>query len=159
MPGITPPSLTLGLEEEYLLVDPASRDLVAAPPDGFMQRCQDRLAERVTHELLQAQVEVGTSVCQDGIGAELADFGILACKPFGVLLEEIVELVRDEAMRLGCLPEVLRAREILDRGTSADQQLNVYARARRRRRRARGDPGGGRLANRGDARRDRDQHA
>jgi glutamate---cysteine ligase / carboxylate-amine ligase len=350
---LTPPSLTLGLEEEYLLVDPASRDLVAAPPDGFMQRCQDRLAERVTHELLQAQVEVGTSVCQDvgaaraqlvelratvaatarefgmamiaasthpfaswraqkkvekerylvlardmqalaarlvicgmhvhagieddelridlmnqatyflphllalstsspfwqgeptglkayrptifgelprsglpehfasaeewrhmlhllnstglcddatkiwwdirpsakfptlelricdictrledaitvaalwqsilamlyrlragnqtwrryrrtlveenkwlaqrhGIGAELADFGILACKPFGVLLEEIVELVRDEAMRLGCLPEVLRAREILDRGTSADQQLNVYARA------------------------------
>jgi carboxylate-amine ligase len=47
-----------------------------------------------------------------------------------VLLEEIVELVRDEAMRLGCLPEVLRAREILDRGTSADRQLNVYARAR-----------------------------
>ncbi|MGH6895179.1 MAG: carboxylate-amine ligase [Geminicoccaceae bacterium] len=351
---MTPPSLTLGLEEEYLLVDPASRDLVAAPPEGFMRRCEERLGERVTSELLQAQVEVGTTVCQDvgaaraqllelratigaiarefgmaiiaasthpfanwraqrkvekerylvlardmqtlasrlvicgmhvhagieddelridlmnqaayflphllalstsspfwegqptglkayrptvfgdlprsglpehfasagewrhmlylleqtglcddatkiwwdirpsakfptlelricdictrledaitiaalwqailamlyrlragnqtwrryrrtlveenkwlaqrhGIAAELADFGILACKPFGVLLEEIVELVRDEAMRLGCLPEVLRAREILDRGTSADQQLTVYARAR-----------------------------
>ncbi|MGH6901959.1 MAG: carboxylate-amine ligase [Geminicoccaceae bacterium] len=351
---LTPPSLTLGLEEEYLLVDPTSRDLVAAPPEGFMQRCEERLGKRVTHELLQAQVEVGTSVCQDvgaaraqlmelratvaatarefgmamiaasthpfaswraqkkvekerylllardmqtlasrlvicgmhvhagieddelridlmnqaayflphllalstsspfwqgeptglkayrptvfgelprsglpeyfasaqewrhmlhlleqtglcddatkiwwdirpsarfatlelricdictrlddaitvaalwqailamlyrlradnqtwrryrrtlveenkwlaqrhGISAELADFGILACKPFGVLLEEIIELVRDEAMRLGCLPEVLRAREILDRGTSADQQLNLYARAR-----------------------------
>jgi hypothetical protein len=37
--------------------------------------------------------------------------------------------VRDEAMRLGCLPEVLRARDILDRGTSADRQLNVHARA------------------------------
>ena len=350
---LIPPSLTLGLEEEYLLVDPASRDLVAAPPAEFMQRCQDRLGERVTHELLQAQVEVGTTVCENvgvvraqlmelratvaatarefgmamiaasthpfanwraqkkvekeryrvlardmqtlasrlvicgmhvhagiedeeiridlmnqatyflphllalsssspfwegqptglkayrptifgdlprsglpeyfasadewrhmlhllaqtglcddatkiwwdirpsaryptlelrvsdictrlddaitvaalwqailgtlyrlrannqtwrryrrtlvdenkwlaqryGIAAELADFGVLARKPFGVLMEEIIELVRDEAMRLGCLPEVLRARDILDRGTSADRQLTVHARA------------------------------
>jgi carboxylate-amine ligase len=350
---LTSPSLTLGIEEEYLLVDPASRDLVAAPPLGFMERCLDRLGERVTHELLQAQVEVGTTVCANvgaaraqlielratvattarefgmamiaasthpfanwraqkkvekaryqvlardmqtlasrlvicgmhvhagiddeelridlmnqatyflphllalsssspfwqgqptglkayrptifgnlprsglpeyfasaeewrhmlhllertglcddatkiwwdirpsakyptlemrvcdictrlddaitvaalwqailgtlyrlrannqtwrryrrtlvdenkwlaqryGIGAELADFGVLARKPFGVLMEEIIELVRDEAMRLGCLPEVLRARDILDRGTSADRQLNVHARA------------------------------
>jgi glutamate---cysteine ligase / carboxylate-amine ligase len=349
----TPPSLTLGLEEEYLLVDPASRDLVAAPPAEFMQRCEARLGDRVTHELLQAQVEVGTMVCDNvgaaraqlielratvaatarefgmamiaasthpfanwraqkkvekeryrvlardmqtlasrlvicgmhvhagieddelridlmnqatyflphllalsssspfwqgqptglkayrptifgnlprsglpeyfasaeewrhmlhllertglcddatkiwwdirpsakyptlemracdictrlddaitiaalwqailgtlyqlrannqtwrryrrtlvdenkwlaqryGVCAELADFGVLARKPFGVLLEEIIGLVRDEAMRLGCLPEVLRAREILDRGTSADRQLNVHARA------------------------------
>jgi carboxylate-amine ligase len=350
---LTSPSLTLGIEEEYLLVDPASRDLVAAPPPGVMERCQDRLGERVTHELLQAQVEVGTTVCANvgaaraqlielratvaatarefgmamiaasthpfanwraqkkvekaryqvlardmqtlasrlvicgmhvhagiedeelridlmnqatyflphllalsssspfwqgqptglkayrptifgnlprsglpeyfasaeewrhmlhllertglcddatkiwwdirpsakyptlemracdictrlddaitvaalwqailgtlyrlrannqtwrryrrtlvdenkwlaqryGIGAELADFGVLARKPFGVLMEEIIGLVRDEAMRLGCLPEVLRARDILDRGTSADRQLNVHARA------------------------------
>ena len=84
-----------------------------------------------------------------GIGAELADFGVLARKPFGVLMEEIIELVRDEAMRLGCLPEVLRAREILDRGTSADRQLNVHARALADgRERARGRPGGGRLADR-----------
>lgn len=350
---LTPPSLTLGIEEEYLLVDPASRDLVAAPPEGFMQRCKERLGERVTHELLQAQVEVDTSVCRDvaaaraqliglratvaatarefnmaviaasthpfanwraqkkvekeryivlardmqalasrmvicgmhvhagieddelridlmnqatyflpqllalstsspfwegqptglkayrptifgdlprsglpeyfasagewrhmlhlleetglcddatkiwwdirpsarfptlelrvcdictrledaitiaalwqatlaalyrlrasnqtwrryrrtlveenkwlaqryGIVAELADFGVLMRKPFGVLLEELIQLVRDEAIGLGCLPEVLRSREILDRGTSADQQLNVHAKA------------------------------
>jgi len=350
---LTPPSLTLGLEEEYLLVDPASRDLVAAPPEEFMARCEERLGAQVTHEFLQAQVEIGTSVCRDvgalrmqlahlratvaatarefgmamiaasthpfanwraqkkvekerysvlardmqalasrlvicgmhvhagieddelridlmnqasyflphllalstsspfwggqptglkayrptifgdlprsglpeyfasaaewrhmlhlleqtglcddatkiwwdirpsakfptlelracdvctrlddaitiaalwqsilaalyrlrannqtwrryrrtlieenkwlaqrhGIAAELADFGALARKPFGTLLEEIIEIVRDEAMRLGCLPEVLRAREILERGTSGDQQLNVYATA------------------------------
>jgi glutamate---cysteine ligase / carboxylate-amine ligase len=42
---LTAPSLTLGLEEEYLLVDPTTRDLVAAPPEEFMQRCQDRLGE------------------------------------------------------------------------------------------------------------------
>jgi glutamate---cysteine ligase / carboxylate-amine ligase len=350
---LTAPSLTLGLEEEYLLVDPTSRDLVAAPPAEFMQRCQERLGEQVTHEFLQTQVEIGTSVCRDvgmvraqlsslraavaasarefgmamiaasthpfanwraqrkvekerysilardmqalasrlvicgmhvhagieddelridlmnqatyflphllalsssspfwrgeptglksyrptvfgdlprsglpeyfasadewrhmlhlleqtglcddatkiwwdirpsarfptlelrvcdvctrledaitiaalwqsilamlyrlrannqtwrryrrtlveenkwlaqrhGIAAELADFGVLTRKPFGVLIEELIELVRDEAMRLGCLPEVLRARDILDRGTSADQQLNIYAKA------------------------------
>ena len=62
---LTAPSLSLGLEEEYLLVDPASRDLVAAPPDGFMARCQERLGDRVAYELLQAQVEVGTAVCAD----------------------------------------------------------------------------------------------
>ena len=62
---LTAPSLTLGVEEEYLLVDPTTRDLVAAPPEGFMARCQERLGERVTHELLQAQVEVGTGVCRD----------------------------------------------------------------------------------------------
>jgi glutamate---cysteine ligase / carboxylate-amine ligase len=60
-----PPSLSLGLEEEYLLVDPTSRDLVAAPPEGFMARCQERLGDRVAYELLQAQVEVGTPVCPD----------------------------------------------------------------------------------------------
>ncbi len=62
---LTPPSLTLGLEEEYLLVDPHSRDLVASPPEDFMARCEERLGERVANELLQAQVEVGTPVCQD----------------------------------------------------------------------------------------------
>jgi carboxylate-amine ligase len=65
-----------------------------------------------------------------GIAAELADFGLRTRVPFGALLEELIELVKDEAIGLGCLPEVLRARDILDRGTSADQQLNVYAKAR-----------------------------
>ena len=62
---LTAPVLSLGLEEEYLLVDPASHDLVAAPAEGFMECCQERLGERVTYEMLQAQVEVGTPVCQD----------------------------------------------------------------------------------------------
>jgi carboxylate-amine ligase len=63
--SIVPPSLTLGVEEEYLLVDPGSRDLVPAPPKGFMEACKERLGDAVGHELLQAQVEVGTPVCRD----------------------------------------------------------------------------------------------
>lgn len=72
---LTPPSLTLGIEEEYLLVDPESRDLVATQPETFMARCQDRLGGKVTHEFLQAQVEVGTPVCQSvtQARAELAE--------------------------------------------------------------------------------------
>ena len=62
---IVPPSLTLGVEEEYLLVDPETRDLVASPPPKFMETCKERLGNAVGHELLQAQVEVGTPVCQD----------------------------------------------------------------------------------------------
>ncbi|MGI9434488.1 MAG: carboxylate-amine ligase [Geminicoccaceae bacterium] len=60
---MVPPSLTLGVEEEYLLVDPESRDLVIAPPAGFMEACKERLGDSVGHELLQAQIEVGTRVC------------------------------------------------------------------------------------------------
>ncbi len=65
-----------------------------------------------------------------GIGGSLADYGALACKPFAELVEELIVFVAEEAERLGCLDEVHHARTILARGTSADQQLEVYARAR-----------------------------
>lgn len=57
------PRLLLGMEEEYLLVDPASRDLVRSPDPAFMPACRERLGEQVTCELLQAQIEVGTRPC------------------------------------------------------------------------------------------------
>lgn len=59
------PALTLGVEEEYLLVDPESRDLVPDPPPEFMAACKDALGERVTPEFLKCQVEIGTPVCND----------------------------------------------------------------------------------------------
>src|SRR5215211_7166546 len=58
------PAFTLGVEEEYLLVDPRTRDLASRPPKGFMQRCEEALGPHVTHEFLQSQVEIGTSVCR-----------------------------------------------------------------------------------------------
>jgi carboxylate-amine ligase len=57
------PALTLGIEEEYLLVDPETRDLVNDPSPEFMKECKDRLGERVTPEFLRCQVEIGTPVC------------------------------------------------------------------------------------------------
>ncbi len=59
------PALTLGVEEEYLLIDPDSRNLVPEPSPDFMADCKERLGERVTPEFLKCQVEIGTPVCDD----------------------------------------------------------------------------------------------
>jgi carboxylate-amine ligase len=61
-----------------------------------------------------------------GVGGDLADFGRRRLEPFAELVEQLVELVDDEAERLGCAPEVRRARDIVAGGTSADHQLRVY---------------------------------
>ena len=61
--SLSPPALTLGVEEEYLLVDAATRELVSHPPPSFMAQCTRALGERVTHEFLQCQVEIGTAIC------------------------------------------------------------------------------------------------
>lgn len=58
---------TIGIEEEYLLVDPVSRDLAADPPAGLLTECQRAITEdvgAVAPEFLRAQLEVGTSVCR-----------------------------------------------------------------------------------------------
>ena len=56
------PAFTIGIEEEYLLVDPESRDLLRDPPDSLMKECEEVLGPQVGHEFLRAQVEVGTKV-------------------------------------------------------------------------------------------------
>lgn len=58
------PALTLGVEEEYLLVDRQSRDLVNDPPQQLMDDCVKMLGEHVSPELMRAQIEVGTPVCR-----------------------------------------------------------------------------------------------
>jgi carboxylate-amine ligase len=69
------PTFTLGIEEEYLLVDRASRDLASDPPAEMLNECQARLPERVKPEFLRAQIEVGTAVCESlpQARAELAE--------------------------------------------------------------------------------------
>jgi len=56
------PAFTIGIEEEYLLVDPESRDLLRDPPARLMKECEEVLGPQVGHEFLRAQVEVGTKV-------------------------------------------------------------------------------------------------
>jgi carboxylate-amine ligase len=54
------PRFTVGIEEEYLLVDPVSRDLISEAPPEMLPECERRLHEQVTPEFLQSQIEVGT---------------------------------------------------------------------------------------------------
>ncbi len=55
---------TLGIEEEYLLVDLDTCDLAEAPSE-LMQDCQSDLQGQVSPEFLQCQIEVGTRVCNN----------------------------------------------------------------------------------------------
>ncbi len=60
------PPFTVGVEEEYLLVDPKTRDLVVEPPDEFLRDCERLIPAEigtVAPEFLRPQVEVDTSVC------------------------------------------------------------------------------------------------
>ena len=55
------PSFTFGIEEEYHLVDRATRDLASAPPE-LIEMGLSRLGDRVSPEFLRSQIEIGTSV-------------------------------------------------------------------------------------------------
>jgi carboxylate-amine ligase len=58
------PSFTIGVEEEYLLVDRATRDVVSEPPTEIVQQCRAHEDNRsIEPELLRSQIEVNTRVC------------------------------------------------------------------------------------------------
>jgi carboxylate-amine ligase len=59
------PTFTLGIEEEYLLVDKETRALVIDPPATLMAEAQEKCGEQVTSELLLSQIEIGTKVCSN----------------------------------------------------------------------------------------------
>ena len=63
--AIREPALTLGLEEEYLLVDRETGAVAAEPPDELFEALNERTAGRAFPEFLRAQVEVATPVCRD----------------------------------------------------------------------------------------------
>ncbi len=72
--AVNEPSFTIGIEEEYLIVDPSTGELVASPPQAFFDDCAACLEGHVTNEFLQSQIEVGTGVHDDldAAGEELA---------------------------------------------------------------------------------------
>lgn len=56
------PSFSIGIEEEYLLVDCASRDLVREMPQALFEACEQALRGQVAREFLKSQIEVETQV-------------------------------------------------------------------------------------------------
>ncbi len=69
------PPFTLGIEEEYLLVELATRDLVRDAPAELLAECERRLGPRVSPEFLRSQIEVQTGICTTAAAAraELAE--------------------------------------------------------------------------------------
>lgn len=61
-----------------------------------------------------------------GIHGSFVDEATRSAKPVAQVLAEVVEMVEDDAAALGCRGELDLARWIIARGTSADQQLNLY---------------------------------
>ena len=57
------PEFTLGIEEEYFLVDKTTRNVVGDPPDGMLAECEALLGAQVSPEFLRSQIEIGTRVC------------------------------------------------------------------------------------------------
>jgi len=70
------PALTLGIEEEYLLVDRLTRALVPEPPPTMMAECEALLEGQVDPEFLRCQIEVETRVCRT-VGEARADLAHL----------------------------------------------------------------------------------
>ncbi|GJL82219.1 MAG: putative glutamate--cysteine ligase 2 [marine bacterium B5-7] len=60
---IKEPGFTIGIEEEYMVVDRKTRNLIREAPETLIEECRERLGDLVTPEFLQCQIEVGTPVC------------------------------------------------------------------------------------------------
>ncbi len=60
----TAPALSLGIEEEYLLVNTETLELANAPT-ALIEECSGAMQGQVSPEFLQCQIEIGTKVCAD----------------------------------------------------------------------------------------------
>jgi len=65
---ISAPTFSIGVEEEYLLIDRATRALREDPDATFFAECETLGEGCVSHEFLRSQVEVGTRICADPTG-------------------------------------------------------------------------------------------
>ncbi|MFV0333391.1 MAG: carboxylate-amine ligase [Tropicimonas sp.] len=61
---MTAPAFSLGIEEEYLLVDTETLELANAP-ESLIGECASAAGGQVSPEFLQCQIEIGTKVCAD----------------------------------------------------------------------------------------------
>jgi carboxylate-amine ligase len=82
---------TFGVEEEFFLVHPQTRNLMSRVPKAFLHRCRARLGDVVAPELLQAQIEIASPV--------FADFA-QAQQLLGSLRGGLADVARDVGYRL-----------------------------------------------------------
>jgi len=62
------PAFTVGIEEEYLLVDRETRDVVSNPPREILAQCQAHNKKAlVKPELMRSQIEVDRAIVKSGV--------------------------------------------------------------------------------------------
>jgi carboxylate-amine ligase len=86
------PPLTVGIEEEYMLLDPAGYDLVSGVEDLLADAAEGDMANRLKPELMQCVLESGTIVCDD-IPAAATDLRLIR--------QYVAHQARTHKMRLG----------------------------------------------------------
>ena len=65
-----------------------------------------------------------------GVSESFIDFGRKSLIPFAQAVDELIELIAEDAKALDCVAEVEAVRNVLTTGTSADQQRRVFERAK-----------------------------
>ena len=63
--SLSEPPFTLGIEEEYLLVDRATGALISTAPESMLAECETHLEGQVTPEFLQSQI--GRASCRERV--------------------------------------------------------------------------------------------
>jgi carboxylate-amine ligase len=84
------PSFTLGIEEEFQIIDPATRELKAHIQELFAEG-ESRLKDQIKKEMHQSIIEVGTNICADIHEAR---------KEIVHLRTELVQLARRSNLRI-----------------------------------------------------------
>ena len=122
-----PPELpfTIGIEEEYLVVDRATRDLIPEAPPEMMEQCRERLGEQVTTELMQCQIEVGTAVAET-VQEARADLARLRRNVSEVVREHGFEIIAASTHPFARAREIRRTRK--ERYDALAVQLQEVAR-------------------------------
>src|SRR5579862_2139200 len=86
----TVPTFTLGIEEEFQVIDPETRELRSHLHEMFVQG-EERLGEQVKREMHQPVIEVGTNICANVTEAR---------REVTKLRTEIIRLVRQNGLRI-----------------------------------------------------------
>lgn len=125
------PPLTLGIEEEYQIIDPETRELRSCIQE-FLEQGRVVLRDQIKAEFMQSQVEVGSHICHTvkEVRREIIRLrrAISDEVPFRSLVIELLELVDDVLDELDVRDEVEYVHTILADGTSADRQLTTFHR-------------------------------
>ncbi len=78
---MTKPKLTIGVEEEYQIINPDTRELTSYIQE-FLDQGRVILPDQIKPEFMQSQVEVGTHICNDisEVRAEVTRLRTTICK-------------------------------------------------------------------------------